>query len=68
MTRIGFVRHGSTVWNKERRAQGSSDIPLDQDGLAEAQKLAKRLSAEKWDAIYTSPSITSKANGRDNKR
>jgi probable phosphoglycerate mutase len=55
MTRIGFVRHGSTAWNKEKRAQGSSDIPLDQDGIAEAQKLAERLRPEKWDVIYASP-------------
>ncbi|WP_053365021.1 histidine phosphatase family protein [Bacillus sp. FJAT-27245] len=55
MTKIGFIRHGTTAWNKERRAQGSSDIPLDQDGIDEARMLADRLSGEDWDAIYASP-------------
>ncbi|TVX94418.1 histidine phosphatase family protein [Paenibacillus agilis] len=55
MTRIGIIRHGSTEWNKEGRAQGSSDIPLNESGLLEAQQLANRLSKEQWDVIYTSP-------------
>lgn len=54
MIEIGIVRHGSTAWNKEGRAQGNSDIPLDNDGLAEAGKLAERLSGENWDFIYSS--------------
>ncbi|WP_404452926.1 histidine phosphatase family protein [Virgibacillus necropolis] len=54
MVRIGIIRHGSTAWNKERRAQGNSDIPLDIDGHSEATKLAERLSEEEWDIIYSS--------------
>ncbi|GLB61902.1 histidine phosphatase family protein [Cytobacillus sp. NCCP-133] len=54
MTKIGLIRHGVTPWNKEGRAQGSSDIPLHEEGLAEAVLLAERLSLEKWDVIYTS--------------
>ncbi|ALC92457.1 phosphoglycerate kinase [Bacillus sp. FJAT-18017] len=55
MTTLGFIRHGSTAWNKEGRIQGSSDIPLDQGGLNEAGLLAERLSSEKWDYLYASP-------------
>ncbi|WJY27343.1 MULTISPECIES: histidine phosphatase family protein [Sporosarcina] len=55
MTTIGFVRHGVTSWNKEGRAQGSTDIPLDEDGVEMARQIADRLSAESWDALYTSP-------------
>ncbi|WP_337019427.1 histidine phosphatase family protein, partial [Oceanobacillus massiliensis] len=54
MTEIGLIRHGSTAWNKERRAQGSSDIPLDEEGLMQAKLVAERLSAEKWDVMYSS--------------
>lgn len=54
MTIIGIIRHGSTAWNKEGRAQGSSDIPLDQEGLTQAHALAERLSKEEWDLIYSS--------------
>ena len=54
MTTIGFVRHGVTAWNKEGRAQGSSDIPLDDEGIQMAEHVANRLAAEPWDVIYTS--------------
>ncbi len=55
MTTIGFVRHGVTAWNKEGRAQGSTDIPLDEDGVRMARQIADRLAAESWDAVFTSP-------------
>lgn len=54
MTKIGFVRHGTTAWNIEKRAQGLSDIPLDEKGLSEAGKLAERIGSEEWDVIYSS--------------
>ncbi|WP_068775965.1 histidine phosphatase family protein [Paenibacillus sp. FJAT-26967] len=54
MITIGFVRHGSTQWNKEGRVQGSSDIPLDKDGLDEASLLAERISHEQWDRVFSS--------------
>ncbi|MGP4077981.1 histidine phosphatase family protein [Halobacillus sp. K22] len=55
MTKIGLVRHGITSWNIEKRAQGKSDIPLNQEGIRDAEKLAERLHKEEWDALYTSP-------------
>jgi len=54
LTRIGFVRHGITEWNKERRAQGQSDIPLNDFGRLQAQLLAKRIKEEEWDCIFSS--------------
>ncbi|MFI8708457.1 histidine phosphatase family protein [Bacillus sp. NPDC077411] len=60
MTRIGIIRHGSTPWNKEGRAQGSSDISLDQAGIADAYKLAERLRKENWDFIYSSDLLRAK--------
>lgn len=54
MTRIALIRHGSTAWNKEGRMQGSTDIPLDEEGLEQAKRLGIRLSDEHWDLIYTS--------------
>lgn len=52
--RIGFIRHGRTSWNKDKRAQGSSDIHLDQDGRKEAEKLAQHLDRNEWDVIVSS--------------
>lgn len=60
MIKIGMIRHGSTSWNKEGRAQGSSDIPLDEDGLTAAYRLAERLSHENWNVIYSSPLLRAK--------
>ncbi|KZE39858.1 phosphoglycerate kinase [Bhargavaea cecembensis] len=55
MKRIGFVRHGVTTWNQERKWQGHSDIPLAPEGIAEAEKAAVRLADEDWEIIYASP-------------
>lgn len=55
MITIGLVRHGITKWNKERRTQGGIDIPLSEEGIEMARKLASRLANEQWDIIYTSP-------------
>ncbi len=54
MTTIGLIRHGSTHWNREGRVQGHTDIPLDEEGLLQASRLADRLSEEHWDEIYSS--------------
>lgn len=54
MTTIGLIRHGSTAWNKEGRAQGHTDNPLDTEGLEQAALLAERLSTEQWDYLYSS--------------
>ncbi|UHA73822.1 histidine phosphatase family protein [Paenibacillus sp. 481] len=54
MTRIGLIRHGSTNWNSEGRAQGLSDIALNEDGIQQAHALAQRLSEEQWDVVYAS--------------
>ncbi|MBN1663061.1 MAG: histidine phosphatase family protein [Deltaproteobacteria bacterium] len=50
-----LVRHGETIWNKDRRVQGISDIELSDVGLDQAEKLGASLKDEKIEAIYVSP-------------
>ena len=52
--RIITIRHGQTVWNLDRRIQGQTDIALDDVGLMQGQKAAKRLEHIPCDIIYTS--------------
>jgi len=56
VTRFILVRHGQTAWNREERFRGQSDVPLDETGLAQASKTARRIGAE-WSpaAVYCSP-------------
>jgi broad specificity phosphatase PhoE len=48
------VRHGRTAWNAERRFQGHTDIPLDAEGLAQAEALAVHLRPVRFDLALTS--------------
>ena len=56
MTQVILIRHGETLWNKERRMQGHSDSPLSETGLRQAQLLGRRLATMKFDALYSSDS------------
>jgi uncharacterized phosphatase len=55
MTLIYLVRHGETDWNRERRIQGATDIPLNDTGREQAAATGRLLSSRTWDAIITSP-------------
>ncbi len=52
---ICLVRHGETEWNHHTRTQGTTDIPLNDTGLAQATAAAKLVAGTPWDALYTSP-------------
>ncbi len=49
-----FVRHGKTEWNGQYRFQGKSDIPLNDEGCAQAKKLALRIGGWKDARILSS--------------
>jgi len=54
-TRIIAIRHGETAWNVDTRIQGQLDIPLNETGRWQAQRLARALAArEAIDRVYTS--------------
>ncbi len=55
MTSLYLVRHGETDWNAERRIQGSTDIPLNDIGRAQAATTGALLARRRWDALVSSP-------------
>jgi broad specificity phosphatase PhoE len=50
-----LIRHGETLWNKEDRVQGISDIELSAVGIEQARLLALSLKDHPVGAIHASP-------------
>ena len=53
-TRFILLRHGETEWNAVNREMGQLDSPLTARGLEQAQRLAHRVAALPFDALYSS--------------
>ncbi len=53
-TRICFIRHGETDWNKEKRIQGHTDISLNEVGRAQGLAMAFNAAHQRFHAIYSS--------------
>lgn len=53
-TEVYLIRHGQTEWNKTGRFQGSTDVPLDEVGVYQANLLKERFASQ-FDLIYASP-------------
>jgi broad specificity phosphatase PhoE len=54
MKRLYLVRHGETDWNAAGRLQGSTDVPLNEQGRAQALALASQLSHHGVERVWTS--------------
>lgn len=54
MTELLFIRHGETDWNRQQRFQGQIDVPLNEIGLAQAERLGQRLADDRHDLLFTS--------------
>lgn len=56
-----YLRHGETDWNRRGLSQGSTDVPLNETGLAQAQRAGRGLAAlfaqggSPFDVIVSSP-------------
>ena len=72
-----LVRHGETIWNRERRFQGQHDSPLTPEGVAQAKRIGRALRilampADQWTIVssplgraYRTASIIAEALGID---
>lgn len=55
MTDLYLVRHGETAWNRRRRIQGRTDVPLNDTGRRQARLTGELLTRRPVRAVYTSP-------------
>ena len=53
-TRLVLIRHGATDWNDQHRFIGRSDLPLNANGIKQAQALGNKLDREQFDLIISS--------------
>ncbi|MDJ1372030.1 histidine phosphatase family protein [Gulosibacter molinativorax] len=53
--RIGLIRHGETDWNAQMKLQGTTDIPLNERGVEQAEDAARLLRGSDWTRIVASP-------------
>jgi len=54
ITELQIMRHGITDWNKEKRVQGDTEVPLDEDNIGEIEALIPKLKSEQFDLIISS--------------
>ena len=56
MKKIVLLRHGESIWNKENRFTGWTDVDLTEKGIEEASKAGDLLKENdfKFDKAYTS--------------
>lgn len=50
-----MIRHGETDWNIEGRLQGREDVPLNRNGLAQAEQCGRALARLELGQILSSP-------------
>ncbi len=55
MAELVLVRHGQTEWSRDGRHTGRSDVPLTDQGEADAVELGKRLGERTFGLVLTSP-------------
>lgn len=60
--KIILLRHGETIWNKERRLQGCQDIPLAENGIQQIVQTGEHLAVTRpgIDLILSSPLLRAK--------
>lgn len=59
MTLLALVWPGETDWNRQGLTQGTTEVPLNDTGMAQATDAVERLGADPfaqdWFAVITSP-------------
>lgn len=58
------IRHGKTDWNVRRVMQGRVDVPLNDQGLAQAREAKENLRGYAFDRVFVSPQIRTMQTAR----
>lgn len=53
--KIYIARHGQTDWNLQHKAQGRTDVPLNETGIKQAESLRDNIKNIQFTAVYASP-------------
>lgn len=53
--RLYIIRHGVTAWNKAKRMQGQTDIPLAEEGIELALRTGEGMADVPIDVVISSP-------------
>jgi broad specificity phosphatase PhoE len=64
MTSVYLVRHGQTAWNKEEIFRGRTDIPLNENGLRQAELVGEYLKGSNIHVVYSSPLARARETAR----
>lgn len=64
MNKLLLVRHGKTNWNQLELIQGSTDIPLNDEGVEGAKQLAEKIKNYKIDVCICSPLTRAKQTAK----
>ncbi len=54
-TTVFLIRHGVTAWHAEGRVLGQRDIPLSENGIAQAEEAAAAVRGVKMSEVLSSP-------------
>ncbi len=62
-----FARHGQTDWNILRKVQGTTDIPLNENGILQAQNLCEYLKEKgiSFEKIYASYQLRARQTAQE---
>jgi alpha-ribazole phosphatase/probable phosphoglycerate mutase len=64
LRRLLLARHGQTEWNSVTRYQGKTDVPLNETGRLQAERLAARLCLWEPETMFTSSLLRAKETAR----
>ena len=55
-----IMRHGKTDWNEQRKLQGQTDVPLNEEGREMALAAGREYAGIHLDVCYCSPLVRAK--------